>query len=413
MGTIARRIGVWAALVLSALAGAAGCRREAAEAPTGAPTVRVLLFDDQPQVTLSAAAPPTVREGSGASVPRPLDLPRHTPVPVRLTPDGWRIGDAAFAPGVLTLQPASPGTLRVNGQAHRGEYRLVPSPSPGRFDVVNALDLDSYLKGVLAKELLSGWHEEAYEAQAIVARTYALYEIKSGGKGEHWDVYADVRSQVYGGLDGETSLSRHAADDTAGVVLAHGEPGRERIFKAYFSSCCGGVSQSVTDAFGEPPIQPLTDQNVGTRCNASPRFNWGPVVLPKDELTRRMRLWAERRRHPMRALARVERIDIQSVNPSGRPVRFLVTDARGMRYSLMGEELRWSVNTDAPAGTTLYSSFCTPVSDPTTVRFVDGHGWGHGVGLCQYCAQQQAQDGLPHERIVRNAFPGAVLQRAY
>ena len=81
------------------------------------------------------------------------------------------------------------------------------------------------------------------------------------------------------------------------VLLEHiaqygyfGPPGQEKIFKAYFSSCCGGITQSATDAFGDPYIPPLSDQNVQNLCNASPRFNWGPIVIAKSELTSEVNL---------------------------------------------------------------------------------------------------------------------------
>jgi stage II sporulation protein D len=370
-------------------------------------------LDDQQQVLLSATAPATIREGANPSAARLVNLPPRTPVAVARTPAGWQVGDTAFAAGELTLQASAPGTLRVNGQAHRGQYRLIPAAAPGKFDVINDVDLDAYLKGVLAKEMLRDWMPEAYAAQAVAARTYTLFEIKSSGAGRSWDLHPDTRSQMYGGIDGETALSRNAVDQTAGVVLGYGPPGQERIFKAYYSSCCGGIGQSPADAFGEPSVPPLMDQNVGARCNHSKWFNWATPPLPKDELTRRFRLWGERKGRPEKAIARIERIDVQGVNRSGRPVRFLVTDARGVRFSVSGEDLRWAVNTDAPPGTDLRSSFCTPVNESHTIRFVDGHGFGHGVGLCQYCAEQQAEAHLRHEQILANAYPGAKLLRAY
>src|SRR4029453_17087778 len=98
--------------------------------------------------------------------------------------------------------------------------RFVPGGN-GSFDVVNDVDIDGYLKSVVSKELLRHWHDEAYRAQAIVARTYALYEVAgSEGRGR-WDLNDDVRSQVYGGITAESAKSRDAVDATAGVVLAH------------------------------------------------------------------------------------------------------------------------------------------------------------------------------------------------
>lgn len=392
------------------LAGCTGHNIE--QRPRGsAPLVRVLLFDKLQSATLRASQPPAVRP-AGALALQTLSLPHSTPITVERTPAGWRIGSAEFGPGELVLQPAAPGTLSVNGQSHRGQYRLVPTGA-GRFDVVNDLDVDSYLMGVLPKELLADWPEQAYEAQAITARTYALYESRTASPGLHFDLYSGERSQVYGGFDAETAKSRQAVEATAGVVLAWGESGHERIFKAYFSSCCGGITQSAADAFGDVPLPPLSDQNVGARCAASPRFNWPTLVVSKEELTRRIRQWADARNRSEKGMATLDRIEVGTANPSSRPVRFVLIDQRGARFSVRGEDLRVAVNTGAPQGSRLGSSFFTPVNDATAIRFTDGHGLGHGVGLCQWCAEEQARQGARHEDILVNAYRGATLVRAY
>ena len=412
MGRIATTARVFA---LFALLWPLGCGRKAGPRPLeGVPVVRVRLLQEQHLVTLTASRPPTIWPDTPRA--KILNLPRNTPVPVRLTAHGWRVGDDQLSGGELTLKPDGDGSVSINGTPYRGQYRFVAagpggpaSSAPGTFDVVNDVDIDSYLKSVVSKELLWNWHDEAYRAQAIVARTYALYEMATSGRG-YYDLNDDVRSQVYGGLPAESAKSVGAVDATAGVVLAHKTGDGYRIFKAYFSSCCGGITQSAADTFNEPNIKPLSARYVGPVCNESPRFNWGPVVLTKPDLTRRLRLWGNARGHPLKEMGDLVSIDVLTANEFGRPVRFLVTDARGARYALSGEEMRWSVNS---GGVVLNSSFFKPINEPQVVRFAEGHGWGHGVGMCQWCAESYAEDGVAHEDIVLKSFPGAVLKRAY
>lgn len=396
-------------LVLAALLLPMGCgRKDVPRSSEGAPVVRVRLLQDQHLVTLTASRRPTV--SIGAAKPVALDLDRNTAVPLRLTSQGWRVGDETLmSPGELTIEPDGDGTLSVNGTPYRGRYRFVPTPQ-GSFDVVNDVNIDGYLKSVVSKELLWNWHAEAYRAQAIVARTYALYEAAgSEGRG-HYDLNDDVRSQVYGGLTAESAKSRDAVDATVGVVLAHPTSDGHKIFKSYFSSCCGGTTSSVSDAFNEPNIKPLSARYVGPVCKDSPRFNWGPVVLSKADLTRRFRLWGNARGHALKGVGDVVAVDVLTANEFGRPTRFIVTDAKGTRYALSGEEMRWSVNA---GGVVLNSSFFKPINEANVVRFAEGHGWGHGVGMCQWCAQSYAEDGVAHEDIVLKSFPGAALKRAY
>jgi stage II sporulation protein D len=388
---VTRRIGflILLALVATTVALPLGCRQDGQTAVTpqqqtaGKPVVRVRILENREKVSIAASAPLVAR--AGADRPISLNLPTGTPVDVWLTAGGWRIGNQTLGTGELRLEPSQDGALAVDGGAYRGIYRLVAT-APARFDVVNNVDVDSYLKGVVAKEMLAGWAPEAYKAQAIVARTYALYEQRSAPKNSYWDLFPDVRSQVYGGIAGETAKSRTAVEETRGVVVAYGPTGREKIFKAYFSSCCGGITQSAVDAFGfeEQRIDPLFDQNVQNLCAASPRFNWGPVVVSKDELTRRFRLWGARRTETpgdvasaVQTIGAVTKVEIppNGLNRFGRPVRFIVTDARGVRYSFSGEELRTAINTDAPKDNTVYSSFFKIINDVDKVRFVEGHGW--------------------------------------
>jgi stage II sporulation protein D len=389
-----------------------GCNqnRNLGTVPNGTPAVRVLLLENRASVNLSATEQPTVQVGSGPI--QVINLSGGATVAVSLTPAGWRVGAATLGGGTLTVRPAIDGSVRVDRRAYRGRFRFVPA-SAGRFNVINDVDVDGYLMSVVPREMYSNWHVEAYRAQAIVARTYALYVARTSASGTTYDLFADTRSQVYGGISDETARSRDAVDSTRGIVVAYGPPGREKIFKAYFSSCCGGVTQSAADAFGDPLFEPLSEQNIGPRCVESGHFNWGPVAIRKAELTRRMRLWGAANNQPEKGIGDVSRIDIESNNRFGRPRRFVITDARGYRYSLNSEDFRHSANYGATDGITLGSSFCKPVNDPTVVRFTEGHGLGHGVGLCQWCAEHEAETGTSHESIVLDAFPHAKLVRAY
>jgi stage II sporulation protein D len=383
------------------------------EQSANTPVIRVRLLQGMDQVTLSCGVPPTYQVADQPAAV--LNSPRNAVFNLSLAKDGWAAGNSLLggAASELVVQPEHDGSVSINGTPYRGRFRFRPV-APGKFDVINELDVDSYLCSVLPKELPPNWRDETYKAQAIVARTYAIYEKQSGGPEKYWDVFPDTRSQMYGGIPAETSKSRDAVSKTAGIVVAHVQgDGQPRIFKAYFSACCGGISQSVTDAFGEPWIEPLSDQNIGSTCRASPRFTWGPVEVKKEELTKRFQEFGKRKKGPEQAMATIDRIDVQAVNRFNRPVRFVVTDVKQNRYSLTAEEFRWAVNTNAPENSTLYSSFVKIINDSDRIRFVEGHGWGHGVGMCQWCAQKRAEDGLTHEDIVLAAFQRAVLVRAY
>jgi stage II sporulation protein D len=391
------------------------CSQNNARTPVapGTPVIRVLLVENAQRVEIAATASPTVHAGPG-SAEQQLRFAAGVPAQVSLDATGWQIGNARLPRGELTITPSSDGSVSIAKHFYHGRYRFIPV-GPDRFDVVNDVDVESYLRGVLRQELLPDWAAETYKAQAIVARTYALYEAHTEGVGRQFDVYDDQRSQVYGGIDAESPRSRDGTFETAGIVVAYGPVGRETIFKAYFSSCCGGIGQSVTDGFGESELAPLRAQRRGNLCAQSTKFNWGPIVIPKAEITRRVKAWGAARKQPLKDIGPVTRIDVQAANEFGRPVRFIIADTGGKRFLLRGEQMREAVNTDATAANApkIFSSFCKPVDEGANIRFADGHGYGHGVGMCQWCAQAQALKGWNDEAIVLGAYPGAKLVRAY
>jgi stage II sporulation protein D len=381
-------------------------------------SVRVRLLQGQDAVFVRASRPP-VYSTTADPTERILNLPPDVAMALVWTAQGWRCGTANLGPGELILKPSAVGSVKVADgtnepefKTYRGQLRLVQVA--GKVDVVNDVDLDDYLKSVISRELYPKWQDETYKAQAIVARTYALYQKSvKDGRPAHFDLHDDTRSQVYGGLAAETEKSRLAVDGTAGIVAAHGAPGEERIFKAYFSSCCGGVTQSNADAFNEAPVPALGEQSVGALCGMAGRYTWGPVVLSKEEASRRLREWGASKGRAEKSVALVRGIEITARNRFKRPVRYTVTDSRGNRYSLSSEELRWAMNYGGE-GTTLYSGYVeTIVNESDRIRFIGGHGHGHGVGMCQWCSEARALAGMRHEDIVTAAYPGARLMRAY
>ncbi len=376
--------------------------------------VRLLAGVDQANVTLDH--PPAISTDAGKSR-RKLGVDAGQTVVVALTPSGWTLNGTLAGTGTLEIFPSVDGSASINSLPYRGSFRFVPAGG-GRFDVVNDVDVESYLQGVLAKELFADWHPEAYRAQAIIARTYALYEAGMSPESRHWNLHPDERSQVYGGIKAETEKANAAVAATRGVVVVWGPTNQEKIFKAYFSSCCGGVSASVGDAFKEPVTPPLDARYNGNTCSMSPRYNWGPVTLRKDELAKRFRAWGERAGHPLAKINGLANIEIATTNSFGRPRRFTITDNAGQQYVISSEETRWALNATPPGvrsagGITAYSGFFKPVDLGDSIQLIEGHGFGHGVGACQWCMQGRAVAGEAFVDIVLKAYPQSKVVRAY
>jgi stage II sporulation protein D len=143
------------------------------------------------------------------------------------------------------LRAAGKGTIAIAGLgSYRGALETVPTESAaGSLNVVNALTVDQYVKGVIPNESPPSWPAEELKAQAIVSRSFAL---TGGVGGNGFDLYADTRSQVYEGLESEYSTSNAAANATRGQVVEYGG----KVAETLFSACSGGHTESIVNVFG-------------------------------------------------------------------------------------------------------------------------------------------------------------------
>jgi SpoIID/LytB domain protein len=147
------------------------------------------------------------------------------------------------------LRAAGAGSIDIAGLGrYRGALETVPTDeSSGSLNVVNALAVDQYVKGVIPNESPPSWPMAELQAQAVASRSFAL---TGGVGGNGFDLYSDTRSQVYKGLESEYRSSNEAAESTRGQVVMYGG----KIAETLFSACSGGHTESIQDVFGGPAI---------------------------------------------------------------------------------------------------------------------------------------------------------------
>ncbi len=148
------------------------------------------------------------------------------------------------------LHAAGAGRIDIAGLGfYRGGLEAVPTGSDaGSLNVVDAVPVDQYVKGVIPNEVPSSWPVQALRAQAVATRSYALSVQATGANG--FDLYNDTRSQVYKGIASETPRSNQAADDTRGQVVEY----KGKVAQTYFAACSGGHTESVQNVFYGPAI---------------------------------------------------------------------------------------------------------------------------------------------------------------
>jgi stage II sporulation protein D len=160
----------------------------------------------------------------------------------------------------VDLGPGATGVnLALDTASYRGSLRVLVN-SRGTINVVNRVDMEEYLYGVVPAEMGPKRFDEAeaLKAQAVAARTYA-YAHRGQFEAEGYDLCATPKCQVYAGLGAEDPVSSAAVDATRGLVLASGG----RFADALFVSTCGGRTENVENVFGEEPVPYLVSVDCG------------------------------------------------------------------------------------------------------------------------------------------------------
>jgi len=208
---------------------------------TGARVVRVLLDVAGGDVGFSGAT-----SACGKALDPGRDYEAHR------AGSGVRLRTSAGRPLAncgAKLRAAGAGRVSIAGIGdYRGALEVVPTSSDAAsLNVVNAVSVNQYVKGVIPNESPSSWPQAALRAQAVAARSYAL-SVQVSGNG--FDLYDTVSSQVYEGIATETAATNLAADATRGQVVMYGG----RIAETYFSACSGGHTESVQNVFFGAPV---------------------------------------------------------------------------------------------------------------------------------------------------------------
>jgi stage II sporulation protein D len=195
---------------------------------------------------------------------------------------GQRISAKAF------LLTSSEGSMGVNGRRYQNQLQFFPSPNGGLW-AVNELPMEDYVAGLINCELPTQWPMEVLKVQAVIARTYALYQ-KMNRPGELYDVDSTVVDQVYEGIEKIDARSRQAVKATEGELLLYGG---QPIFSVYHA-CCGGKTDSPQSLWAEdfPYLKPTAC----SYCLDSPHFIWN-FQIAGDNLAKTLSaagLWGSR-----------------------------------------------------------------------------------------------------------------------
>lgn len=343
-------------------------------------TIRVALFQQVDSVSVSSPHGFVIFAPGGD-----LESSNGRSITVSAGPTGMLLNGRHLRADRIDLQGRN-GEMTVNSLIVGG--RLTIKRQNGRLTVLNKLDLEEYLKGVVPAEMNQSWHPEALKAQAIAARSYALYQIRQNSA-KDFDVASSTQDQVYRGRASTDGPAGRAVEETRNVVLVYGD---QPIFAAYHATAAGPTEDaSNVWSFDLPYLK-------GVECPFdmdSPHYQWRTdIALPL--LERRLR----EEGFPIGVIAT---LTPATHTRSGRVAQVRILHSDGELY-LRGEDLRRVLGYTVLAST----QFDLDIIG-TRIQFM-GRGAGHGVGLCQWGAKELAQKGYSAESILRYYYPGTEIR---
>ena len=247
------------------------------------------------------------------------------------------------------------------------------------FLVINQADLEEYVKGVVPGEVNSSWHPEMLKAQAVAARTYALYQQMLSAARDY-DVVATVQDQVYKGQERRRCGGVAGSGRDPGLVLTY----QNAPIYAAFSSTAAGLTEDAVNVWSKdyPYLK-------GVECPfdlESPFYHW-TASFRLDKLEQSLRQQGF-------AVGTITSMEPLSFSRGGRVAKLRLVHSEG-ELILRGEDLRKAV------GYSIVPSTQFTIDSIGQDIVLSGYGAGHAVGMCQWGAKELAELGYPFRRFWR------------
>jgi stage II sporulation protein D len=307
-------------------------------------------------------------------------------VVIKPTYSGISMGGEKFKIYGIKIRPTSTADICINNRRFRGEIDIIRTERL-KLLVVNRLDIEDYINGVLYHEVSHWWPMETLKAQAIAARTFAIHKSLES-KNKDYDLRSDIYAQVYGGKTSEKFRTNRAVETTAGKILVY----KNNIFPTYFHATCGGHTEDAS-LLWDTDITPLKGKPC-KYCQSSPHFNWIkeiPLYTIEKQLSKNG--------YNIRGINKLK----TSGRDASRRVRTVsVIDSLGVE-KIPANKFRLAVDPN------LIRSTNFTVKIKNEIAIFRGKGWGHGVGMCQWGTYFMARKGFKTEDILSFYYPGTKI----
>ncbi|MFH1791947.1 MAG: SpoIID/LytB domain-containing protein [Candidatus Omnitrophota bacterium] len=301
---------------------------------------------------------------------------------------GISVGDELFRVFAIRVVPTVRGVVHLDNRQFRGIIDIIRTKEM-KLLVINHVDVEDYLYGVLYYETPHYWPMETLMAQAVAARTFAMYRKEEMIEGDY-DLTNDTYSQMYGGKEGERWRTKRAVDGTRGEVLKY----KGVILPAYYHSSCGGHTENAKTVWGVD-LAPLKGREC-PYCERVKSSRWRAMFSYKQMEDRL-------NSNGIKCLG-LSYIVEGPRNDSGRLETVRIKDNSGV-IDIPSNKFRLALG----PGLIRSTAFTINIT-PRGVVF-EGTGWGHGVGMCQWGALGMAQKGSHYKDILKFYYPGATIEK--
>ncbi|MEL6493903.1 MAG: SpoIID/LytB domain-containing protein [Cyanobacteria bacterium J06623_7] len=279
--------------------------------------------------------------------------------------------------GELIVEPQGDGYVWIGDRWYRGTTQLILQNQA--ITAINHVDLEHYLYSVVGAEAVSSWPIEALKAQAVAARSYALYKRNRESNGIY-DVDTTEGTQVYKGLDTEFTTTHEAVNSTLGQIMTY----NNEVILAAFHSSSGGYTENVEDIWSSPLpyLRSVVDYD-----HKSPVFEWQKII-PVSQI-----------KSLVAGIGTIKGLQLTQTTPRGRVITMTVTGDRGST-TVSGKDMRRVLD--------LRSTLFRVSTDGQNLH-IKGRGFGHGLGLSQWGAYHLAQQGVNYHQILAHYYQSASL----
>ncbi len=338
--------------------------------------LRIAIEQNVNQVRVGSSTTAVVKDGSGRTLGQ---LPAQSAYYAQPVPGGGVALDK-WRSGLFWIEPSGKGFVYIGDKWYRGRTLVVPTGQG--LTAVNWVDLEEYLYSVIGGEMDARWPSEALKAQAIAARTFAIFEREKRRNDPVFDLGdSPDKWQIYKGVVSESPSTLDAVDKTAGQVLTY----NNRIILSVFHACSGGHTENVEDVWGskEPYLRavPDFDQNI-PECSWQRTFTAAEIGQRFPEI------------------GKAKQMVIETVSPFASVKSLRIVGDKGTKV-LRGEDVRTALK--------LKSTRFTVANAADGSFLLQGRGYGHAVGMSQWGAYNLALQRANHLQILAYYFRGVAL----